>query len=127
MKFLIRVHQVIDYLVGFFLIGAPWLLEFTRGGFETWVPVAAGSAVLFYSFFTDYESRDWRLLPFRTHLILDACTGLVLCISPWVFAFSDRIYAPHFLIGLIELSFLVVTVWLLNPRFAWLRSRQQAS
>ncbi len=41
-----RLHGVLDYLVGTLLIAAPWLLNFNRGGAETWVPVILGVGAL---------------------------------------------------------------------------------
>src|SRR4051794_6793108 len=43
-----RIHGVMDYLMGVLLIAAPWLLGFSRGGAETWVPVLLGAGVLGY-------------------------------------------------------------------------------
>lgn len=84
-----RIHGVLDYLVGALLIAAPWLLNFDRGGAETWVPVILGVGALLYSLFTDYELGLVRRLSMSTHLGLETppagfcwprhpgCSGLV--------------------------------------------------
>jgi hypothetical protein len=44
-----KVHGVLDYLVGIILIAAPWLLNFYRGGAESWVPILLGIGTVMYS------------------------------------------------------------------------------
>lgn len=99
-----RVHGVVDYVIGALLIVAPWLLGFARGGAETWVPVILGVAVIVYSLFTNYELGVVRKLNMRTHLWLDGIGGLILAISPWLFGFADYVWAPHFIVGLLEIG-----------------------
>ncbi len=98
-----RLHGVVDYLVGALLIAAPWLLNFSRGVAETWVPVALGVGALVYSIFTDYELGLVRRLGMGTHLGLDAASGLLLAASPWVFGFSAFVFWPHLILGLFEI------------------------
>jgi hypothetical protein len=104
-----RVHGVLDYLVGALLIAAPWLFDFQRGGAETWVPVVLGVAAMLYSLLTDYEMGAFRMLPMPTHLALDMGNGVLLAVSPWLFGFSDRIWQPHLVIGLIEIGTALMT------------------
>jgi hypothetical protein len=104
-----RVHGMLDYLVGALLIAAPWLFDFHSGGPETWVPVVLGAGVILYSMFTNYELGFVRLLPMPTHLMLDLGSGLLLAASPWLFGFSDRVWAPHLIVGLIEIGTALMT------------------
>ncbi len=97
-----RLHGVLDYLVGALLIAAPWLLNFDRGGAETWVPVVLGVGALLYSLFTDYELGLVCRLSMGTHLGLDAASGLLLAVSPWLFGFSEFVFWPHLILGLFE-------------------------
>lgn len=97
-----RLHGILDYLVGALLIAAPWLLNFNRGGAETWVPVVLGVGALLYSVFTDYELGLVRRLSMSTHLGLDAASGLLLAVSPWLFGFSGVVFWPHLILGIFE-------------------------
>ncbi len=97
-----RIHGVLDYLVGALLIAAPWLLNFNRGGAETWVPVVLGVGALLYTVFTDHELGLVRRLSMSTHLGLDAASGLLLAVSPWLFGFSEFVFWPHLILGLFE-------------------------
>ncbi len=104
-----RVHGMMDYLVGALLVAAPWLFDFDRGGAETWVPVVLGAGAILYSLFTDYEMGAVRRLPMPTHLTLDMASGVLLAISPWLFGFSEIVWAPHLLIGIIEIATAMMT------------------
>ena len=110
MRFLsTRTHGYLDYAVAALLVLLPWLGGFARGGAETWVPVALGAAVLGYSALTDYELGVVRRLSIPVHLWLDALGGVLLAISPWLFGFDADVWAPHVLIGLLEVGAAGVT------------------
>jgi hypothetical protein len=104
-----RTHGILDYIVGLFLIAAPWLLNFNRGGGETWVPVVLGIMTIIYSLITDYEMGIARILPMRMHLLLDVMAGIFLALSPWIFNFDDFVYVPHLIIGILELLVVSMT------------------
>jgi hypothetical protein len=104
-----RVHGVLDYLVGVVLMMAPWLLNFARGGAETIVPVVLGAGLIAYSLCTDYELGLVRRIPMNTHLTLDLIGGILLAASPWLFGFSDVIWQPHLIVGIIEIGASLMT------------------
>lgn len=97
-----RVHGMMDYLIGVLLIAAPWLLNFARGGAETWVPVVIGAATILYSLFTNYEMGVVHSISMPAHLMMDAGAGIFLALSPWLFGFATFVWIPHLVIGLIE-------------------------
>jgi hypothetical protein len=104
-----RIHGILDYLVGALLVAAPWLFDFDRGGAETWIPVLLGAAAIVYSLFTDYELGVVRRIPMPTHLTLDLVSGVLLAVSPWLFGFSDYVWQPHLLLGLVEIGTSLMT------------------
>jgi hypothetical protein len=99
-----RVHGILDYLMGTLLIAAPWLFDFALGGAETWVPVILGVGVILYSLITDYELGVTRTLPMGTHLVFDLLGGVFLAVSPWLFGFSNTVWQPHLIFGLLEIG-----------------------
>lgn len=110
MRFLsTRVHGYMDYLMGALLIAAPWLLDFDRGGAETWVPVVLGAGVILYSLMTDYELGAVKALSMRTHLWLDGLGGALLAASPWLFDFDEYVWLPHLVLGLLEIGAALTT------------------
>jgi hypothetical protein len=99
-----KIHGFLDYAMGVLLIVAPWLLGFAQGGPETWVPVILGAVVIVYSMFTNYELGVVPAIEMPTHLALDAVGGAILAVSPWVFGFASFVWAPHLILGLLEIG-----------------------
>ena len=107
-----RIHGAIDYLFAVLLIAAPWLLGFGQdGGADTWVPVILGIAIIGQSLLTDYEWGLMRVIPMPTHLFVDLAGGVLLAASPWLFGFSEWVWAPHLILGLIEIGTALTTEW----------------
>jgi hypothetical protein len=104
-----KIHGYLDYLMGALLIAAPWLFDFADGGAETWVPVILGAGAIIYSLMTDYELGATNAISMRTHLTLDLMSGILLAASPWIFGFSDYIWEPHLILGLLEIGAALMT------------------
>jgi hypothetical protein len=73
------------------------------------VPMAIGLAVIVYSLMTAYELSIAKLIPMQTHLVLDILGGLLLAVSPWLFGFADVAWAPHVVLGVLELGAAALT------------------
>jgi hypothetical protein len=99
-----KVHGVLDYLSGALLIASPWLFDFADHDTARWVAIAVGIAVLGLSIFTDYELGLVKQIPMSAHLTMDMLAGALLAASPWLFGFSDRVYLPHLILGLMEIG-----------------------
>ncbi|MFN7119846.1 MAG: SPW repeat protein [Saprospiraceae bacterium] len=99
-----RTHGVLDYLTAVLLIAAPWLFDFADNGPAQWVPIIMGIAILGMSIMTDYELGLMRSIPMATHLTVDVIGGIFLAASPWLFGFADQVWAPHLIVGLLELG-----------------------
>lgn len=104
-----RVHGILDYLIGVALIAAPWLFGFANSGPETWVPVILGAGLILYSLITNYELGLVGILSMKAHLRIDIVAGIFLAASPWIFGFSDVVWVPHLIVGLIMLVSGMVT------------------
>jgi hypothetical protein len=104
-----RMHGILDYFFSIVLICSPWLLGFYKDGAETWVPVTLGAMGIIYSLFTDYQYGAVRVLSMRKHLWIDILSGFFLAASPWVFNFSDHVYVPHVIFGLLEIAIAIMT------------------
>lgn len=111
MRFLsTRVHGMLDYLIGLLLIVSPWLFGFADvGGVAVWLPGVLGAGALLYSLFTDYELGLVRKIPMPAHLMLDLGSGVLLAVSPWLFGFYEWVWAPHLVLGLVEVGAALVT------------------
>lgn len=104
-----KVHGILDYLIGVLLIAAPWLFNFANGGAAQHIPVIIGSAMILTAMITDYEFAAVGILSMKTHLLLDVLAGTLLAASPWLFGFSDLIFWPHIILGIIEAATAMIT------------------
>lgn len=104
-----KTHGILDYVVSLILIASPWVLNFDRGGAETWIPVIIGVASTIMSIFTDYELGAVKKIPLAMHLNIDIVTGLFLALSPWLFGFSHYVFLPHLIFGLFEMGTALMT------------------
>ncbi|GAB3321447.1 SPW repeat protein [Larkinella ripae] len=104
-----KVHGILDYITGVFLIVSPWVFGFDDQGMAQWIPIFLGVSAILYSLFTDYELGLVRRLPMRLHLTLDVVSGIVLATSPWLFNFADYVYLPHVILGIFEIGAGLIT------------------
>jgi hypothetical protein len=112
MRFLpTSVHAVMDYLGGLVLLLAPllWLNDPDVPQAAVWTPVILGALMLAQSLITDYELSLANLLPMSAHLGMDFLAGVVLALSPWMFGFAEVVWAPHLILGIMEIGASVVT------------------
>ena len=104
-----KTHGLMDYAMGLVLIAAPFVLGFADGGAAMWVPIVLGAGALLYSLMTDYELGIVRMIPMPVHLGLDAMSGLLLAASPWLFGFSELVWVPHLILGILEVGAAALT------------------
>ncbi len=74
-----------------------------------WIPIILGISAVLYSIITNYELGFFKIISFKTHLLIDALSGILLASSPWFFGFAGDIYIPHFLFGLLEIVVVIFT------------------
>jgi hypothetical protein len=94
-------HGIIDYFSAAALFAAPRL----AGWSESLTIFASVVAVLIvlYSLLTSYERGLYRLLPMRTHLLLDTLAGIALCVGPLLLRASPGVVAVGMAFGLASL------------------------
>jgi hypothetical protein len=104
-----KTHGYLDYIMGALLIAAPWIFNFDRGGAETWIPVVLGASMIVLALMTDYELGLTRKVSMRSHLTIDLISGALLAASPWLFGFSDYVWEPHLILGILEIGASLMT------------------
>ncbi len=107
-----KVHGVLDYVTGFLLIGSPWLFNFVTGDAEMWIPVIVGVLILLQSTCTRYETGIFKMIPMRTHIVIDFILAILLTVSPWLFGFYELVRLPHLLIGV-----MIILVAVMSARY----------
>jgi hypothetical protein len=95
---------MMDYIVGILLIAAPWIFGFADVQDAKWVAIIVGLMVLVMSMITDYEGGGKKMLSMGGHLTMDVIAGIFLAASPWLFGFSDEVYLPHLIVGILEIG-----------------------
>lgn len=98
-----RTHGYLDYIVGVFLIVAPFIFHLDRKSPEGLIFYILGATAIVYSMITDYQLSLLKIIPMKIHLFLDVISGIFLATSPWILGFADRIYLPHLILGLFEI------------------------
>jgi hypothetical protein len=104
-----RIHGILDYVLALLMISTPWLMKYEEGSNQQWLIISIGCVALLYSLCTDYEFGFLEELEVRTHLLLDFLVGILLILSPWLFGFYDKAYAPYIVLGVIEILSTVFT------------------
>jgi hypothetical protein len=93
----LRIHGVIDYIIGSLLIISPVIFNFDHTA-QTWTLVAAGTGSLAYCLLTDYQFGVFKIISTSTHLLLDMAVGMLLAVSPW-FGFAENTWVFHLITG----------------------------
>jgi hypothetical protein len=80
------------------------MFGFAGTGLAQWIPVVLGASAILYSLVTRYELGFVGLISMPIHLWLDGFSGVLLAASPWLFGFSEVVWLPHLLFGLLEIA-----------------------
>lgn len=107
-----KTHGYIDYIMGIILIALPFILKLDIESTPSVILLVLGAGALVYSLLTRYELGLVKLIPMNIHLMLDIASGIFLAASPWLLGFSQAVYLPHLILGLLEIGVAVMT----NPK-----------
>jgi MFS superfamily sulfate permease-like transporter len=110
-----KTHGYIDYIFGLTLIAIAYLLNFNTANTPNIALYIVGASAIVYSLFTNYELGVIKIIPMNIHLMLDSLSGIFLAVSPWLLGFSDKVFLPHLIFGLIEIGTTVITRF--KPRY----------
>jgi len=103
-----EVHGVLDYIVGTGLIVLPRVLGLK--GRVAGLLTAAGLGTIAYSLLTDYELGIFKVLPFKSHLGVDAISAAAFIAAPILLKEEERgVIALLAGIGAMELAVTALT------------------
>jgi hypothetical protein len=109
----LKVHNVIDYIVGAFLIISPWVFGFSDVNAARNLFVIAGVALVGYSLMTKYYYSAVRIIPIGAHMTLDAALGILLILAPALFGYRELLtqgqYAAHIVLGIGAVGLVALT------------------
>jgi hypothetical protein len=108
-----RTHTAIGLVVGAALLIAPWLFGFAEvGGPAVTVPILVGLFIIISELTTKSSASPLKIVPMRTHIMMDYLTGAFLALSPWLFSFADldaNAWVPHVIVGIAIIAYAAMT------------------
>jgi hypothetical protein len=109
----LSAHQAIEPLAALFLIAAPWIFGFSDNDTATTLSIVVGVVVLLTGMSTRWRMSLVKLIPLRTHFMMDVGVGIALIALPFVAGFSDEGGATRFFViaGVLELGTALMTRW----------------
>ncbi len=104
-------YGVFNHLFSITLIASPWLFGSVNvSSAALFLPMYIGWLQLIMAIFADNKASFIRQLPMHTHLVIDVFMGFIIVISPWLYNFSDRMFLPQLILGLILMGMGIFTV-----------------
>jgi hypothetical protein len=98
-------YGVINWAVAFLLLASPWCWGsfytgfYTVGGAALFLPLLIGWLQFIMAVFSNNKHGFIKQFPMQMHFFLDVLTGSFLMCSPFVYAFSDKVFWPQVLLG----------------------------
>jgi SPW repeat len=109
----LRAHQMIEPFAAILLIAAPWIFGFSDNDTATTLSVIIGVIVLLTGMSTRWRLSLVKLIPLRTHFMMDLGVAVALIALPFIAGFSDHGGATRFFViaGVLELGTALMTRW----------------
>jgi hypothetical protein len=109
----LSAHQAIEPIAALLLIAAPWIFGFSENDTATTLSVIVGVVVLVTGMSTRWRMSLVKLIPLRTHFMMDVGVGVALIVLPFIAGFSDEGGATRFFViaGVLELGTALMTRW----------------
>jgi hypothetical protein len=109
----LSAHQMIEPFAAILLIAAPWIFGFSDNDTATTLSVIVGVIVLLTGMSTRWRLSLVKLIPLRTHFMMDLGVGVALIALPFIAGFSDHGGATRFFViaGVLELGTALMTRW----------------
>jgi len=86
----LRAHQTVEPVAALLLIAAPWIFGFSDNDTATTLSVIAGVLVLATGMSTRWRMSLVKLIPLRTHFMMDVGLGIALIVAPSLRGLATR-------------------------------------
>src|SRR5215212_4378692 len=125
----LSAHQAIEPIAALILIAAPWIFGFSDNDTATTLSVIIGVLVLLTGMTTRWRMSLVKLIPLRTHFMMDLAVGIALIVLPFIAGFSDEGGPTRFVViaGVLELGTALMTRWDLREEVGTARSSTRAA
>jgi hypothetical protein len=104
---------MIEPVAAIVLIAAPWIFGFSDNDTATTLSIVVGVVVLLTGMSTRWRMSLVKLIPLRTHFMMDIGVGVALIALPFIAGFNDHGGATRFFViaGVLELGTASMTRW----------------
>jgi hypothetical protein len=125
----LRMHAMMEPVAAILVIAAPWIFGFSDVDSATTLSVIIGVAILLTGMSTRWRWSLLKLIPLRTHFMMDVGIGILLVAAPWIFGFGDEGGAARFFViaGVLELGTALMTRWDLREETTTERSARTSA
>jgi hypothetical protein len=125
----LRMHAMMEPVAAILVIAAPWIFGFSDVDSATTLSVIIGVAILLTGMSTRWRWSLVKLIPLRTHFMMDVGIGILLVAAPWIFGFGDEGGAARFFViaGVLELGTALMTRWDLREETTGERSARTSA
>jgi len=103
------VHGLIEYVVGVFLVAAPFLLGFDDLNMPLGVAIATGVVILVLAAITEGPTGLVHQLPVSAHVTFDFLLAIFLIAAPFILGFGDEA-APRNLFIALGVAHLLISI-----------------
>ena len=84
-----KIHAYLDYPVAIALIILPFALGLGSSNvLALQLSVGTGIAAFILTLLTDHQFGVYRVIPYKTHLLVDGLVGIIFVIAPFAFSFQ---------------------------------------
>lgn len=114
----LNAHAALEPLIGAVLIASPWIFGFSDVDEATVACIVIGVVVILTGAMTDWRISLVRLIPIRTHMMMDLLVALALIVLPFILGVGDQGGPTRFMViaGVLEAIAALSTRW--DPREA---------
>ncbi|MGN6637596.1 MAG: SPW repeat domain-containing protein [Mucilaginibacter sp.] len=95
-------YGFLNYVLALVMIASPWLFGFQhQHGASLFMPLYLGWLELIMAIFSNHKFGIIKVFPVSMHCFIDAVVGSFFLASPFVYGFTDQVWVPQFLMGLV--------------------------
>lgn len=110
------IHAVLDYVYGATALMAPKVVGFDDDDTARTISTVMGVGALASGLTTRHEGGVVKLVPFNTHLKIDAIASALSFAAPWLLGFAHNVRARNAIVGLAILEAVVVMLSQPDPQ-----------
>jgi hypothetical protein len=109
----LKVHNVLDYVLGAVLIVCPFVFGFSGIDAGRDLFLVLGIGLIGYSLCTDYTYSLFKWIPVGWHMAFDAIAGVLLILGSYIFGYNDLLTAGqtvlHYVLGIGAIALVAAT------------------